>query len=274
MGRRIMTISAALLAAMLGTILVVAYVGRADARALAGVETVQVLVAKGDLKKGQTVKSAQDDGLVTTAPFPRKTVPSAALMRLTRADEALVFASDVTAGEILQRPRLVAATVAADKLMVPPGKLAVTVQLNDPARVANFVTVGSDIAIFDSYTVFEGNQSRKWTPSGNGLGDEFANNKATRVLLPRVKVLAVGESFLPPGEAESKDKEDKDKNATPDSDAAAPNALLTLVTVAVDQSEAEKLIHATQTGSLYVGLLGTYDVKPGPGVDNRTLFNR
>ncbi len=268
MSRRITAISAALVLALLGTLLVVVYVGRADARALDGVSTVTVMVAKEPLRKGQTVKSAKDAGLITTETLPRKVVPAAALAKLQTADDPLVFASDVTKGEILQRPRLVAKVEAPDRLVIPAGKMAVTVSLEDPARVSSFVTVGSEIAVFDSYNVFEGNEGSRWTPSGDHLADEFPKNKATRVLLPRVKVLAVGESF-----SEEKPKTADDAGALQEPTPAG-DVTKTLVTVAVDQREAEKLIHGTQTGTLYLGLLDTYEVKPGPGVDNRTLFDR
>jgi pilus assembly protein CpaB len=268
MSRRITTISAALVLAILGTLLVVVYVGRADARALDGVQTVKVLVAKEALAKGQSVKSAQDEGLITTEVLPRKTVPATALVKLDATDAALVFASDVTPGEILLRPRLVAKVEAPDKLVIPPGKLAVTVELADPARVSSFVEVGSEIAVFDSFNVFEGREGTTSTPSGDHLNDGFLINKATRLLLPRVKVLAVGEAF--------KEGEDKPKEPSVAGAINAPfeDKTLTLVTVAVDQREAEKLIHGTQTGTLYLGLLDTYQVTPGPGVDNRSLFNQ
>lgn len=267
MSRRITTISAALVLAVLGTLLVVVYVGRADARALDGVQTVQVLVAKEALAKGQTVKSAQDAGLITTEVLPRKAVPASALVALDASDAPLVFASDVTPGEILQRPRLVAQVEPPDELVIPAGKLAVTVELADPARVSSFVEVGSQIAVFDSFNVFEGNGGTTRTPSGDRLQEGFPINKATRLLLPRVTVLAIGQSFKP-GE-----------NASAQPDDGAPVApvedkSLSLVTVAVDQREAEKLIHGTQTGTLYLGLLDTYEVTPGPGVDNRTLFDQ
>jgi pilus assembly protein CpaB len=265
MSRRITTISAALVLALLGTLLVVVYVGRADARALDGVQTVTVVVAKEPLKKGQTVKSAQDAGLLSTETFPRKAVPATAIAKLQAADAALVFASDVTQGEMLQRPRLVAKVEPPNRLVIPAGKMAVAVSLEDPARVSNFVTVGSNIAVFDSYNVFEGNEGGRWTPSGDHLNDGFPTNKATRVLLPKVQVLAIGESFR------KEEPKKVDEAAAP---AAAGDVTHTLVTVAVDQREAEKLIHGTQTGTLYLGLLDTYEVKPGPGVDNRTLFDR
>ena len=269
MSRRITTISAALVLALLGTLLVVVYVGRADARALDGVQTVTVMVAKEPLKKGQTVKSAQDAGLLVSETFPRKAVPATAIAKFQAADAALVFASDVTQGEILQRPRLVAKVEAPNRLVIPAGKMAVTVSLEDPARVSSFVTVGSNIAVFDSYNVFEGNEGGRWTPSGDHLNDGFPINKATRLLLPKVQVLAIGESFT-----KEEPKKMEEKTGALAAAPAAGDVTHTLVTVAVDQREAEKLIHGTQTGTLYLGLLDTYEVKPGPGVDNRTLFDR
>lgn len=268
MSRRITTISAALVLALLGTLLVVVYVGRADARALDGVQTVTVVVAKEPLTKGQTVKSAMEAGLITTEVLPKKVVPAAALAKVQPTDEPLVFASDVTPGEIIQRARLVTEAAPPDRLVIPPGKLAVTVQLADPARVASFVTVGSDIAVFNSYNVAEGNDGSSRTPSGDRLNEKFEYNKATRLLLPRVKVLAVGRSFVAQAPAADEAPPEGGLGATPVEDAS-----LTLITVAVDQRDAEKLIHGTQTGTLYLGLLDTYVVTPGPGVDNRTLFD-
>ncbi len=133
MGRRIATISTAIVLALLGTMLVVVYVGRADARALSGVQTMQVLVAKAPLSKGQTVKAAQDVGLLMMEALPRKTVPPRAVATIEPSDTGLVFANDVTAGEIVLRSRLVpAAAIVPDGLQIPAGKLAVTVQLEDP----------------------------------------------------------------------------------------------------------------------------------------------
>lgn len=263
MSRRIVTISSALVLALLGTLLVVVYVGRADARALSGVQTVRVLVASGTLAKGTTVRSAQEAGLLTTEALPRKAVPDGYLTKVQASESALVFASGLTAGEIVLRSRLVtAAAVVPDGLLVPAGKLAVTVQLEDPARVASFVTVGSQIAVFDSYDVFEDPSGRSWTPAGDHLTDGAVRDKATRLLLARVTVLAVGSSTAAAPAGASR------------TTAAAPENSLTLVTVAVTQHEAERLIHGTQTGTLYLGLLGTYQVTPGPGVDNRSLFDK
>ncbi len=71
---------------------------------------------------------------------------------------------------------------------------------------------------------------------------EESAQPVVRVLLDRALVIGVGESTTA-------------QVANPDgtTTAQAPSALLTF---AMDQAEAEKLIYATQTGSLYLGLLG------------------
>jgi pilus assembly protein CpaB len=46
------------------------------------------------------------------------------------------------------------------------------------------------------------------------------------------------------------------------------------VHVAVDQAQAERLVHAVQTGTLYLALVNdSTTVTPGPGVTNKSLFN-
>ncbi|MDX6230972.1 MAG: Flp pilus assembly protein RcpC/CpaB, partial [Frankiales bacterium] len=62
--------------------------------------------------------------------------------------------------------------------------------------------------------------------------------------------------------------------ASPASDqVAAQQQAQSLLTLAVDQEQAQKLIHGEQTGALYFALLNAHSsVTPGPGVDNRHLF--
>jgi pilus assembly protein CpaB len=79
--------------------------------------------------------------------------------------------------------------------------------------------------------------------------------------LPKVEVIAVGSAT-----AASANKADAAK-----SDPQSANTVM--VTVAVSQEEAERLVHAVQTGTLYLALLDdSSNVTSGPGVDNKSLF--
>jgi pilus assembly protein CpaB len=104
--------------------------------------------------------------------------------------------------------------------------MAVTVQLEDPAKVGAFLRPGSRVAVFDTFETTEGQE-------------EAMTRRTTRPLLADVTVLAVG--------------------AVPESGeegAAADTWAAPLVTVAVDQQQAERLVHAARTGQLYFALLG------------------
>ena len=94
---------------------------------------------------------------------------------------------------------------------------------------------GAEVAIFVTYPLLQTNGTA-------------TNIERTRVLLPRVTVLAVGQG----------------RNSTTDTNSGS-----VLVTVAVNQADAERLISALNAGTLYLGLLSdSVTVTPGAGVDN------
>jgi len=81
----------------------------------------------------------------------------------------------------------------------------------------------------------------------------------TRILLPRVEVLAVGTY---------QSAQTRPSSSSSASTATARTGSL-MITVAVDQAEAERLIEGLSHGTLYLGLLSdSVDVKSGSGVDN------
>lgn len=89
----------------------------------------------------------------------------------------------------------------------------------------------------------------------------------TRVLLPRVEVIAVG-TFGTDGVTSNQVQQNGDKSTQQNSGGQI------IITVAVNQADAERLIHATSTGALYLALLtDSSDVKPDNGVDNSSLFS-
>jgi pilus assembly protein CpaB len=125
-------------------------------------------------------------------------------------------------------------------LPLPEGKMAVTVETGAPEQVAGYVQAGSQVAIFLTYDVVDSN--------GNTTGIE-----RTRVLIPRVEVLAIGTN-------------QRARTSTSGSGGGSGSLLLTL---AVNQAEAERLIEGLSHGTLYLALLtDSVVVTPGAGVDN------
>jgi pilus assembly protein CpaB len=264
MGRRILLFTLALVLAVGGAGAVFAYVSKADSRALAKEQPVLVVTAGHELAPGTSVKEAMDKGWFTTTQVPRKTVPAGAVIDVASLNGEVALGTVYT-GQIIM-PALFGTQVASTSgLTLTPGTLALTVQADDPMRVAGFLTPGAEVAVFDTFNSYTGD-AQPWTPSGDGITDDFKADRATRLLLPRVKVLAVGA-----GGSES------DTGSASAASAAAatgatddPSALLTLEVV---QADAEKLIQGQQTGHLYFALVNDAStLAPSGGIDNRNLF--
>jgi len=257
MKRRVLIISLAVLLAVVGTVGVLIYVKKADDRALAGQQAKSVLVAEKRIPAGTTGQVAKADLRVER--MPAGSVPSDAVSEVDTELDTLVLSGDVPEGQLLVRTMFVPAAQLTDGIAIPPDKIAVTVPAESWQRVGGLVKAGSKIAVFDSFNVLEGQPGL--TPAGDGLQNQHEYNKATRLLLTGLEVLAV--------------RQEKATQSSSSDDAKAANGDIgkALVTVACTQAEAEKLIHAQQTGAIYLALLGDKPaVAPNAGVDNRSAF--
>lgn len=244
MGRRTLLLLAALVVAALGTTGVFLYVNGIAARAEADYDLVEILVATAPIEAGTTAQGAQDLGALELRPFLRKSLADLPALSDISGVAEKVAVAPIAAGEPILESQF-GDSGASSLLPIPDGKLAVSVQLADPARVAGFVGAGSEVAIFIS------------TVSAARTGE------VTRLLLPKVSVIAAGSTTV----------------IAPDSTAgdggtveAIPKTLLTL---ALDQREAQKIVYATQNGQLYFALLGGESKlsTSDPGTTAENLFD-
>ena len=265
MSRRIIAVLAALIIAVVGSVSVVAYARAADQRALAGQEAVRAYVAQQQVPAGTTAGQAVQDGLIVQQLIARKGVPDDALTAVGGEYAQLVATSAIQPGEIVLANRFAARGVAQGALPVPNGLLAVSVSLDDPSHVGSFVNVGSKVAVFDTFNVQESDKAGL-TPAGDHLQDNHAFTRATRLLLPSVEVLAVDDSTTVTSKPENQDK-------PTGLAASAMQPTTTLLTLAVTQDQAQRLVHGSRTGTLTFALLGPETkATPGAGVNDRTLF--
>jgi pilus assembly protein CpaB len=274
MTRRLLAGVTALLVALCGVVSVVAYARTADRRALAGQQAVRVFVAVRGVPAGTTAGTAVAQGLIVPELVARRAVPDGVLTSIEGGYDQLVATSAIQPGELVFRARFAARGTTRGALLVPEGLLAVSVALDDPAHVGPFVTVGSKVAVLDTFNVRETGASPSGgagrpgdpagdLPAGDPRMDQHEYVRATRVLVPSVEVLAVGTStttVTPPASADGK--------------AASGGAgEVTVFTLAVTQAQAEVLVHAVRTGTLTFALLGPGSgATAGPGVDDRSLF--
>lgn len=220
MGRRTLLLIAALVVAALGTVLIFVYVKNADDRAQADAAPVDVLVATQQVAAGTTAADASNAGAFEIQTVPSSAAAQGALTDITIISDQVALAPIFPGQQILAQ-MFGAPGAAASGLSVPKDKLAMSVQLGDPERVAGFVAPGSDVTIF-------------WTDATD-----------TMVIIPKVEVLATGATTL-----STQVTTDQTGESTTE---AIPQTILTLET---DQKQAQRIINGQANGALYFGLLG------------------
>jgi pilus assembly protein CpaB len=250
MGRRTVLLVVAALIAALGTTMVFLYVRGVDARAAAQFDAVEVLKAVEIIAPGETLAAAQATGKIQMDTVAKKSLLTGAMHSV--AD----MADKVALTTVYPGEQIIAGKFGSpgeqDVLTIPEGLMAISVNLTDPARVAGFVTPGAEVAIFVSAEPEETD------------GDETGPlADFTRLLLPRVQVIGVGTTTVVP-------------TTTTDETGAQTTEQLprTLLTLAVDQRDAEKIIFAAKNGEMAFALL-TEDsiVKLGPPVTADNVFS-
>jgi pilus assembly protein CpaB len=261
MKRSVIAIAVAAVLAMLGCLAVLVYVRSADSRALAGKRAVNVLVATKRIPAGTTGARIRAGGFVEAVSMPQTSVPVDAMSAIDASLESLAVNADLMPRQLVLRGAFGEPTATTGGLALPEGKIAVSISATGTA--GGFVRPGAKVAIFDSFSTDPGSN----IPDGEKLAAGKDVHQVTRVLMPRVEVLAVGSRTATSG-AVAADPADQSAQAN-----AAQDSTGATLTVAVNQDEAERLIHALQTGTLYFALLDeSSDVKPGPGVNNTNLF--
>ena len=153
-------------------------------------------------------------------------------------------------GQLLLRPMLVTATAATAQgaLAIPRGMVAVTVPLCMSAAVAGYVQTGSEVAVFDTYGGRNSNVQANCGQAGSAPQPPGGGAIRTRIVLPRVLVLSVGAAGAAASHATG-------LLSQPGSGGSTSSSGTQLVTFAVSQADAERLILISETGVAYLALL-------------------
>jgi pilus assembly protein CpaB len=243
MGRRVIAIVIALFVALFGAFGVVAYAQGADSRAVAGQKTQIVYIAKSEVPMGTSAAQAVAQNLIVRQPVVARGVPQGALTEAGALTGSLVATSAIMPGEIVLASRF-GPQAATNMQGIPAGMIAISVSLTDPERIAPLLAPQSHIVIFD-------------TSGGGAAGSANSKVRLTRILLPDVQVIGVGNQTVQPAPSSNTNQSSQQASS-----AAA------LVTVAVSPADAQLLVHEIQAGNLlYGGLLGTHVVLDPKRVD-------
>ena len=239
--RRLLLVVAAVIAA-LGVALVFVYARGADTRAAEKYDTVEVLTASQEIAPGESLDDALENGKVQLTHIARAQLLEGASEDSDPLRDKVALTT-IYAGEQLIPAKFGAVedVKAAAVLPIPEGKLAISIEVEDDARVGEFIRAGAQVAIILT------------RPKGSSSPID------SRVLLERVTVLADGVKTSLKGEDASTENADDE--------------IRRLITVAVSQRDAEKVRFAEKAGDLSIGLLNDgSDVKRDDGVNNDNLF--
>ena len=222
MARRVLAALAALLLLAVGSVVLLAYVRGADARALAGVRTVTVLVADQPIPEGTAADQLED--LVRTDTVPAKAAVDG---RVTDLDSLAgqVATVDLQPGEQLLASRFGSPDdlQAPGTVAVPDGLQEVSILLEPQRAVGGRLAAGDTVGVFISL-----------------------DEKTTHVVLHHVLVTQVQGAPAPTDPA-SADPE------TASAGAAAPSASL-MITLAVTAAKAEAVVFGVEHGTVWLSL--------------------
>lgn len=245
---------AALVVAVIGTVLLVFYVQNADKRALAETETQTVYVVEKAIAAGTSVDKL-------TGSVVKKEVPKLALAPDTVTDLKdlgdKVTSVALVPGEQLLSTRMVAANafLGPSRVQVPEGLQEITVKLPIERVVGGKIEAGDTVGVFISMNDAKTNAA---------TGQVVTESEGTQLTFHKVLVTAA--QFSNGAVAQTAD------NATEGN--AAAGALTSakktasddtyLITLARNSSDTEKIVFAAEFGKIYLSK------EPGTAVEGTT----
>jgi pilus assembly protein CpaB len=237
----------AILVAALGSTLVFLYVQGINDRAIEKQNPVQVLTATDVINPGESLDDAQAAGKLALTDVPEANVLPGALTSTSSIQGQLALTT-IFPGEQILPAKFGSTAEAGGGLTIPKGKVAISVELNDYARVAGFVQPGSHIAIYVCVHPLKTLPNDDFTASLTCQG--------VQILLSDVEVLAAGTTSL----ATTTSTDTTGTQTTEE----IPK---TILTIAVDEQDSKRVVLADSNGDLVFGLMNDdSNVKNAPPI--------
>lgn len=251
MNRKVIGIITAIVLALVGTVALVAYVGNAENRALAGEELTQVYVITSPVPAGTAAENLAPS--VSLEKVPAKVRAAGAIDDLASL-AGRVTGVDLVAGEQLIDSRLMSRTELANReagVKVPDDMVEVTVKLDPERAVGGLVQPGQTVGVFSSFEPFQltapvvkVNGQEVAVPQAVAADISGSTPNSTDLILHKVLVTAVQQGPQQAGLV-SQTSEGTDRLST------APTESL-LVTLAVHSYDAERLVFTAEFGKMWL----------------------
>lgn len=227
MNRRIGGIIGAVVLALIGAVLVIAYANGADERAEAGTKVVAVYTVRSEIPAGTPTAELGDR--VGRTDLPKKAVAEGAITNLNQV-KGLVTGALLVSGEQLVRARFTTPSAfqsSGSSVSIPEGFLSTTVSLAPERALGGVLSPGSTVAVSASFG------SEGQTPAQSG------------VILQKVLVTNVQVADPNTAATETTDEQDGTRPG------ASPQGSL-LVTVALPAGDVARLVYAAEHGTIWL----------------------
>jgi pilus assembly protein CpaB len=249
MNRRVLLVVLAVVLALTGTSVVYIYVKHADKRALADTRAAHILVVQTQIPAGTAWSDVIKGGYLKRETVPETSAPSDALADTTAdVGKNEVATAVIQPGQVVERPMFGQQPAAVTGVLaIPRGMIAISVSVAGNADVAGYVQPNSQVAIFTTFKL-SSDAAKNLTKDAVGGTDLMV----TKLLLTKVTVIAT--SAAAP------------TDSVPRAGSSGSGGGSVLLTLALSQQDAQRLILAQQTGQLYLGLLsGTSNTSTNDG---------
>lgn len=227
--RRLIIALIALLIAAVGGVMTFMYASGADARAMARMEPVQVLVLAEPVAEGTAVEDIARS--LTVAELPAAAVVPGGITDLSEI-AGLVAVTDLQPGEQLLASRFIAPEAVSGEVEVPTNMHQLSVQLESQRVIGGELRPGDTVGVFVSANLDTSTE-----------GQESTSESVTRLVLHQVLVTAVhgGVTIT------------TDDNGNQVEQAAEGSIMVTL---ALSPADAETVVFAQEFATIWLSLEG------------------
>lgn len=245
---KVLIVVAALVLGGIAAFTTYGYLGAVQQQAAAGSQLVKVYVATQDIPRGASASDLIAKGLVEQVDMPKRYVAEGAVSSADSVADR-VLAGPVSKGEVLTSGRFQYASQAGLAFSVPKGLVAVTVPVDDARGVAGLVSPGDHVAVLAT------------------VQRTSARDSETRIIVPGVQVLAVGQNTDAQGTSAAPSSQGGGVLSSAQSSGSTQGGPTTIVTIAVSPTDAEKIVFAIESGSIWLALLpgSSSEATPGHG---------
>lgn len=246
MRSRIVILVVAVLLGILAAFFAARYLSSARADIRAQAEPVSVLVADRDLPAGMSAEEIIDKKYAKATEVPRQYVSDGAVSSAASI-EGQVLVTPLSRGEQLTVSRFQLATDAGLAYSIPPGFVAVSVP-DDPSRgVSGFVKPGDYVMVIASFQ------------PGGGL-----EKAVTQTLLNKARVIATGTDTSQTVPADTSTESGGGGLIGRTSQGGGQGSNVKTLTLAVSPADAERIVFAQESGSVWYALIGATSTEVPP----------